>query len=283
MQSLSFTTVWMCTIIILVQKSESFLFSRNNGVHPNLFELARAQTGKELNVELQIKNPVSLSQLYIDGLTFELQCQTPSADAPCISLPGCNGEQPALSTGPLNLTTKAKGKFINLQGSQSLPIEQEAWELVWADERPAGSLVCGFHLSSPVSRNDAVLPKGPIFLNFRVWTKKGLHEIQNQKMSYERKFSEHMQSQEEALEKMHATGNPIMKAVHFRNAAAANEMLSLMYTDRFQTVPMTEDDVVTIGDGLLVAKQGSIWTIFDQPAFVGTKKSNVYLGGAVLK
>ena len=280
---LHLSTIGLVYAMMPIKKSESFLFSRNNDVHPNLFELANTQTGKELNVELQIKNPKSLSQLFINGLTFELQCQQPSNEASLISLPGCNGDNPALSTGPLLLKTKASGKFVSLQGSQSLPIEQEAWEMIWADERPAGSIVCGFHLPYPVNRNDAVLPKGPIFLNFRVWTKKGLHEIQNEAYAYERRLAEHQQYQKEALEKMNSTGNPIMKAIHFRNAAAANEMLSLMYTNRFQTVPMTDEEVISIGDKLLVAKQGSIWTTINLPAFIGKKSTHVYIGGAVLK
>lgn len=46
-------------------------------------------------------------------------------------LPGANGEQPELSTGPLKLKALSGGSFISSGGLQKVRLEQEAWEMVW--------------------------------------------------------------------------------------------------------------------------------------------------------
>eukprot|EP00551_Chaetoceros_affinis_P000716 CAMPEP_0203647426 /NCGR_PEP_ID=MMETSP0088-20131115/15759_1 /ASSEMBLY_ACC=CAM_ASM_001087 /TAXON_ID=426623 /ORGANISM="Chaetoceros affinis, Strain CCMP159" /LENGTH=296 /DNA_ID=CAMNT_0050505059 /DNA_START=81 /DNA_END=971 /DNA_ORIENTATION=- len=283
-QSISVTLIASIGIALQVlQSADAFIFSRNEP-YPNLIDMAQAQTGTLFNVRLQIANPTSLSQLYIDGLQLELDCVAPPKGKDHVMLPGANGEQPELSTGPLGLKANG-GSFISSGGLQKVRFEQEAWEMVWLADRPTGSIICGFHVPQPYIRNDAILPPGQCFLNFRVWTPKGLHTARNEKMAYERSLAKHVEAQKDAIDKMNATSNPIMKAVHFRNAAAANEMISVTHTNRFQTVPMEDDDVVTIGDGLLVAKQGTIWTTVyeDKPFNLGKKETHFYLGGAMLK
>jgi hypothetical protein len=266
--------------------SESYIFSRA-GAHPNLLQLAKAQTGTLLNIGLEVQNPETQSGLYVDGLT--LQLHDPESIPPvhdikqCISLPGANGEYPEMSTGPLPMTTKSRGSFVSRDGKQTMKIEKEAWEMVWLEDRPAGSVICGFHLPEPLIRNDAVLPSGKIFLNFRVWTSKGLQMARNDKMMHERNISKYSVEQKDALDKMNSTNNPILKAVHFRNAAAANEKLSLIKTNRHDTVPDREDDLIEVGDGLLIGKQGSMWTSVLRPSLLGSKETNCYLGSAVLK
>ncbi len=278
-QSLSIVAIIISTTFHL---SQAFLFSRHD-VHPNLPDLAKAQTGILLNIGLEVKDPNSLSQLYIDGMTIELDCTAPPKEKKFVSLPGISGKNPELSTGPLHLEMKSEGRFISIHGTETMKVEKEAWEMVWIADRPAGSIICGFHLPTPLKRNDAVLPSGLLFLNFRVFTPKGLHLLQNEKMMYERKMAEYLQRQKDALEKMNSTDNPIEKAFHFREAAAANEMISVTYTERFEVVPSEDEDVVEIGDGLLVAKKGSIWTTVSEPSFLGKKERNHYIGGAILK
>ena len=275
-------TIFLILTTASIHQSQSYIFSRND-VNPNLADLASAQTGTRLNIGLQVMNPKSLSQLYIDGMAFELQCHLPPQDRPIISLPGATGQQPELSTGPLHLSQKGEGKFVSIDGTQRVQIEQEAWEMIWVANRPTGSIICGFHLQNPAIRNDAVLPSGKIFLNFRVWTSEGLHTARNEKMNYERRMAKHMQEQKDALDKLNSTDNPIMKAMHFRNAAAANEMISVMSTSNYETIPMNDEDIVTIGDGLLVAKKGSIWTVVHEKTLLGAKETNAYLGCAILK
>ena len=122
-------------------RSEGFIFSRNEPLN-NLSDLAQAQMGTLLNVRLQISNPKSLSQLYIDGISLELQCRAPHDGKDHVMLPGINGEQPELSTGPLGLKVTG-GSFISSSGLQTLELEQEAWEMVWV----AGVCLCfAFHV-----------------------------------------------------------------------------------------------------------------------------------------
>jgi len=132
----SFILVGIVLLTSTPHRSEGFIFSRNEPLN-NLSDLAQAQMGTLLNVRLQISNPKSLSQLYIDGISLELQCQAPHDGKDHVMLPGINGEQPELSTGPLNLKVTG-GSFISSSGLQTLELEQEAWEMVWV----AGVCVC---------------------------------------------------------------------------------------------------------------------------------------------
>ena len=102
-------------------------------------------------------------------------------------------------------------------------------------------------------------------------------------MMYERKIAKHMELQRDALHKMNNTNNLIMKAKYFRDAAAENEQLSYYHTDRYNFVPIEDEDVVTVGDGLLVSKEGSIWTTIKEDTFLGKKYTNVFIGRAFLK
>lgn len=264
-----------------IRQSQSFLFSRHD-VHPNLFDLANAQTGTVFQVGLEVKTPLSPSRLYIDGMTLELQSSLPPKDKQFVSLPGISGKYPEVSTGPLHLEMKSEGRFISMDGTQTMKTEKEAWEMIWVADRPSGSIICGFHLNKSLKRNDAILPSGHVFLNFRVFTPKGLHAVRNEKMMYERRLAENLERQKDALEKMNRADNPISKAIHFRDAAAASEIISVMHTDKYESVPCEDEDVIKIGDGLLVAKKGSMWTTVHEPSFLGKKEINHYLGGAFL-
>jgi hypothetical protein len=283
------------TSLLFTTPTASFLFPRNFDVNPNLASIAKAQTGITLDIGLQVSDAKNQSKLYIDGLSLELICQpTASPTAPAITtsthqnhiipLPGINGPNPHVSTGPLHLIMKNPGSFVSLQGTQKLTMEQQAWEMVWINNRPTGSIICGFHLDEPMVRNDAILPSGNLYLNFRIWTPAGLHTARNEKMAYERELSKQMKIQKEELEKCNASDNPIQKAMHFRKAVTANELISIMKTDKHDTVPMEECDVITVGEGLLVAKEGSIFTtVMEKNMLGGNKENHYFVGGAILK
>lgn len=267
----------------VLHQTQGFLFPTSPDVHPDLNKLAQSQSGTLLSIGLDIRNPKSLSRLYIDNLQLELQSTAPSNVLQCIPLPGANGATPQFSTGPLHLNTKSEGSFISIHGKQTMTIENQAWEMLWVADRPTGSIVCGFHLPQPCIRNDAVLPSGEIFLNFRVWTPKGLHIARNDQMTNERRTAKYLAEQRDALEKLNTTSNPLMKAKFLRDAVAANEQLSFCGTDRYDFVPSEDEDVVTVGDGLLVSKEGSIWTQAKEQTLLGKKDINVFLGRAFLK
>lgn len=68
--------------------------------------------------------------------------------------------------------------------------------------------------------------------------------------------AEAMEEKEEHLEKMHATSNPIMKAVHYRNAFAAFE--KVLYAPEVSSIP-EEEDIIELRNGLLVVKEGTMY------------------------
>jgi len=260
----------------------SFLVSRYT-VDPSISDFMKTQPSTLLDVGLEVTSSESLSKLYIDGIKLELDCTPPSKSSSATKLPGCTGPQPDLSSGPLRMKTLSKGKFINVDGQQTVPFEQEAWEMVWINERPTGSIICGFYLPKLIQRNDAYLAPGHMYLNFRVWTIKGLHLIRNEKMAYERSLAKHMFIQDEEWLKMKAETNPIMKAVHFQKAAAANEMIGLMRTEKFNTVPMEDADTIHISKDLVVAKQGTMWVKGVEATLMGKKDTHYCVGSAILK
>ena len=126
MKLLSTISILLCSTSIF-QHSQSFLFPSRDHVHPNLSELAQSQAGTTLSIGLDVRNPQSLSQLYIDGLQLELQSTAPANVLECIPLPGANGATPHFSTGPLNLNTKSEGTFISVHGKQTMTIQDQAW------------------------------------------------------------------------------------------------------------------------------------------------------------
>lgn len=267
--------------VLGIPSANGFLFSRQ-GVHPQLPDLAKSQEGTTLNIELEIPGAMgSLSRLCIEGLSLELEHTKPAKDH--VPLPGANGDQPQLSTGPLSVKTLSEGRFISIDGQQHVPMEKGCWEMMWVDGRPTGSIVCGFDIPHEIKRNDAILPPGLMYLNFRIWTQQGLHIARNEKMAYERMLSKIIEEQKEELRIYEETANPVAKAMHFRNAVAANEKLDYARTTKFQTIPLDDKDVMAVGNDLVIYCKGSIWTKKYKTGFFGKKEFHSYLGSINLK
>jgi len=67
---------------------------------------------------------------------------------------------------------------------------------------------------------------------------------------------EYLAEKNTALEKMQASSNPIQRAFLYRDAAAAVEKISML--PACSHVP-EEDDVITLANGLVVSKEGSLY------------------------
>lgn len=73
------------------------------------------------------------------------------------------------------------------------------------------------------------------------------------------KYKEFESQRDVELEKMSNTPNILMKALHFRNAAAATEQMDYTGLHAMVDVPSV-DDVLEIGEGLQMVKIGTVWS-----------------------
>jgi hypothetical protein len=266
---------------LVARHCEAFLGYNKEKAHPMLSEFAQAQTGILLDIGLDIPQELkdnSSARLYIRNLLLELQTGQLLGDN--VKLPGSSGPNPTCSTGPLGIKVHKEGTFISTKGTQTVHFEKACWEMLWVEGRPAGSIVCGFHLPDDVSRNGAVLNAGNVYVTFPVFTIDTLETARAKKLDYEITFKKYKDLQHESFEKMDSTHNPFKKAMHFRNAAAANEKASLMRTSAHDNIPTSEDAIIHIGENLLLYKEGCIW--MKSVSQMGTK-DHKYVGTASLK
>ena len=131
---------------------------------------------------------------------------------------------------------------------------------VWRESAPAGVIVCGFHLAEDVKRGDAILPKGRIYLSLPVWNRDGLADKQAYKAEKIAEAEQHKIDQAADIAKMQATSNPLMKALHFRNAVAASEKISMSGVKGLVDSVPDDEDVMPIGKDLVMCTKGTVWT-----------------------
>lgn len=131
--------------------------------------------------------------------------------------------------------------------------------------------------SPQVTRNSAKLPAGRLYISFPIWTRDLLVEQQTAKADCLKRAAEYNAEKNHELEEMQKTENLFMKAVHYRNAAAAYEKMELTGVRSYQWIP-DMDDVVLLKDDLLVGTTGSIWTV-SKDIF----RAKTLLGGAEIR
>lgn len=231
--------------------------TKNQVGNPALASLAKAPSGTVLDLIMNVGNNEN-SRMSLQGLHLEL-CEDEAIDNERVKLPGVDGPHPNVSSGAKKLVVKDQAFFVGMAGRQNVPLHHGCWEMVWRENAPAGVILCGFDLEEAIRRNDASLEKGRIFLSLPVWTKEGLEAQQKRRREVEARVKLHEDAKKEAYEKMDGTSNPIMKALHFRNAAEATEKLSFVDTEIIAQIPMDED-VMALGNGLLVTTEGTVWT-----------------------
>lgn len=253
-----------------------------NQANPALTKYAEAQENALLKIhfdigEVRVKsgNPVVTgNRLGIDGLFVELHGKE-DANYEHPSLPGANGPNPQLSSGAKALELVKEGKFVDLSGSRSVSLEHGVWEIIWRKNANAGSLICGFDVPAEVKRNDASLPKGRMYVTFPVWTQDTLQDLRGRKVKAEEKAMEAMDRVKIERVKMEESTNPLMKAMHFRNACKAHEEFDYSGYRSYQSMPL-EHDMISLKNGLHMCSIGTVWTKKD--GFFGGEQ--VLLGSA---
>jgi len=195
----------------------------------------------------------------VTGMTLELRNVDPSYAHP--AMPGVDGPHPELSTGAKALDVVRDGSFVSLQGTKHVSLLNGCWELVWKDGAPAGSLVCGFDLDEDVTRNDATLPKGRIYLSFPVWDQTSLTLAQLEKKERQDRASVFLADNSAEMEKFKDETNPLMKALHYRNAVAAINKFHDSGTTYYKAVP-EPNEVLELNEAtkLFVTAKGLMWT-----------------------
>jgi hypothetical protein len=253
----------LLVLSIALSSSQAFIFNAFTA-YPSLQDIAKAQTDTQLSVRLDIgkkkSNPFAPStpHLFLDGLMLDLlQAKAPKG---CVTLPGADGPHPQTSSGARTVNIHQLPYFIGMNGMEKIKLEQGAWELVWRETSPGGSLICGFEVPKAAERNGARLPAGRMYLSFPVWTYDGLMEQQEAKADAEKRANEFLQEKNDALQAMQETNNLFMKAWQYRNAAAAYEKHELTGIRWYQWIP-DMDHVVKMQDDLYVGMSGSVFTM----------------------
>lgn len=232
-------------------------------VNPALKTFAESATGVRFDIRLDVTGSKNnrandRSQMSIGGMTLELRNVDPSYVHP--AMPGINGPHPQLSTGAKALDIVREGSFVSLQGTKHVSLLNGCWELVWKDGAAAGSLVCGFDLDEDVTRNDATLPKGRIYLSFPVWDKTSLILAQLEKKEQQARASVLLADKNAEIEKFKVETNPLVKALHYRNAVVAINKFHESGTIFYKAVP-EPNEVFELNDSkLFVTAKGLMWT-----------------------
>lgn len=227
-------------------------------IKKGLIQTTNAQKTTPLTINLDVGvNNQDQTRMSISGLRMELSSKLANYDHP--KMPGVDGPQPQLSSGVRTVNVVQGGSFISMMGQQLVETLDGCWEMIWRENAAAGTLVCGFNVPEEYQRNDAYLPKGRIYLSFPVWTRAGLKEAQTSKDYCTTRIKELTIERDEELAKVEETHNFLMKALHFRNAAAASERLGLHNPAVWASVP-SNNDIIPLQDDLLLAAKGLVFT-----------------------
>jgi hypothetical protein len=230
-----------------------------NKVNPSINKFAEAQESSILNIRLDIgsDSEPSSGRFGINGLMLELHGGQ-EADYAHPNLPGANGPNPQLSSGAKALSVLREGKHIDIMGSNAVPFDNGAWEMIWRRNASAGALIMGFD-AGEIRRKSVSLPMGRVYVTFPVWTSESLRELRERKAVAEEKAKEAMDRLKEESAKMQQTGNLLMKALHFRNACKASEDLD--YSGYRSYIDMNLDmNTVPLEGDLHLCSLGTVWT-----------------------
>lgn len=230
-------------------------------VKPGLSELVDSQKEVMLDINLDIGDDKedSSPRLSIQGLKLKLSPE--SADGyEHVKLPGANGPTPKLSSGARQLEILTEGKFIDMSGTRHVKTLKACWELVWRKDALAGALICGFEVPEDYSRNSASasLTSGRTYMSFPVWTQEGLKDGMERKQYILQRAKECIEERDEELTKMNSTNNPLMKALHYRNAYAAMEVYYMQPLSSMEQVP-EEGETVKLDGDLFLTTKGLVW------------------------
>lgn len=252
-----------------------FLSAVNAPSNPLLIEYAKSTSTNRLNLRLDIGKYDSASRLPVDNLcvAFDVSKRPErgeNGEAPHpVPLPGADGPNPGLSSGPMKLDVQESGTYVTMDGSQNVPLTDAAWEIVWRYGNPAGSIILAFRVSHDIKRNEATLPGGRMYVSYPLWTAEGISEARKYVADIHQKAEQYKTERDDAINRAKDTANPLMKALHYREAFAAQERLDFsgIRTVEQQQVP-DDSDLIAIGNSpsddnngqLLLCRQGTVWT-----------------------
>lgn len=251
--------------------------------NPEIGEHARAQESALLKIRLDIaeevrwkkqKQELSGQRMGIDGLTVELRGGE-EAKYKHPNLPGANGPNPQLSSGPRALDLVRTGQFVDMTGTRAAHLENGAWEIVWKNDARSGSLICGFDVPEAIKRNAATIPKGRMYMTFPLFTDDTLRHFRERKAEAEEKAMELLDAIKDTTARFAEASSPLEKAKLLGENQKAHEALSESGYLSYERMPL-ERDMVRLAGGLHLCSLGTVWTKTE-----GWFGDHVLLGNAV--
>eukprot|EP00568_Trieres_chinensis_P008576 CAMPEP_0183298078 /NCGR_PEP_ID=MMETSP0160_2-20130417/5199_1 /TAXON_ID=2839 ORGANISM="Odontella Sinensis, Strain Grunow 1884" /NCGR_SAMPLE_ID=MMETSP0160_2 /ASSEMBLY_ACC=CAM_ASM_000250 /LENGTH=294 /DNA_ID=CAMNT_0025460029 /DNA_START=162 /DNA_END=1046 /DNA_ORIENTATION=+ len=230
--------------------------------NPLLHDHASVQSGLSLKIRLNIgRDDGNEMRLPIDGLRIELEGSPLPKESKRPAIPGADGPNPNLSSGPMKLNLIQDGMFIDMNGLHEIGLKNGCWEMVWRKDVPAGSIICAFDHPEETKRNEhmAALPPGRIYLTFPVFPRLELKERQEKKAHIMKKAEKFLEEKDRQTQLMIETSNPLMKALHYRNACAAMEEYDYSGARSAAAIP-DDNDVAPIMGDLVICLKGTVWT-----------------------
>lgn len=232
-----------------------------NEIKPDLCDMIDRQCKDNTQLDIQMHvGDDETGFLTVQGMTVQLGGPYDDKEADQhTKLPGSDGASADCCSGAYRLNFLCKGHFVNMEGTQYIDCQKGSWEMCWARGRPAGTMVFAFHLPQTYSRNQAILPEGDVWLSFPIWSVDGLKHGQMAKQKVMDEIEFYTQKWNEELDKYQLTKNPIMKAIHERNADIYAGKCDEIWDYSLSTIP-DDDQCHQLQEDLLLSKQGLLWT-----------------------
>jgi hypothetical protein len=198
------------------------LYQQQNPVgRPDLAQLTDQQTDAEWEFPIVLDiGKDDETHLAIQGMVLELHHEAVddinnNNKVKRVLLPGSDGPHAQISSGPRRLDVLSEGAYVDIAtGTRHVHTISPCWEMVWVQDKPAGSLICGFEIPQDYQRNAnaATLPQGDLFLSFSLWTQAGLLSAQAEKSRIQKAQDQVEVERDTHLWKRDTTNNPCSRS-----------------------------------------------------------------------
>ena len=131
-----------------------------------------------------------------------------------------------------------------------------------------------------VVRNGVSLPAGHIYLCHHIWSSDTLKTAQDRRRKAEEKANECLYQRKEAVIRMQETNSLLEKAKLYRMALSALEDYSTSGVSLMGHIPSSDSDVIDIGDGLVMSRNGKVFSMGNASFMEVDKK---ILGSSILR
>lgn len=245
-------------LLLCLLSSYAFMHQPSkNEIRPDLFDVVDQQDNTQLKIQLHVGDESS-GYFTVQDMIVQLGGRYDENEDEHMKLPGKSGPNAKYTSGGRRLNIVSKGNYINMKGLQHIDCDMGCWEMCWTKGSPAGMIIVAFNLPQTYSRNNAILPGGNMWLSFPVWTRKGLKIGQIAKREVLDEIEMYDQKWNEELDKYELTSNPIMRAIHERNAHIYATKCDDLYDYSLDTIP-EDDQCSKLQEDLLLSKRGLIW------------------------